>query len=278
MSSIEIVKPVTVDGIEFYISKDGKERGISQVGCSRLCGVPETTMRRVINSLSVRQEEGCDGVIESTEGLEHLQGVNLYLAIRSQHQAKILDSKVVASLVSYYAFKKDLEVAKYSLQKFASIGIDTWIEKITGFNSNDTLTLLKEMNDRMGKLAADLSSLKQMEAETLGYRKATVKMPILEKWMNELSEAEAKKILAPAVELFTIKEVMEVAHPGTTFSSTIHKKLALKVGQTISSLSDKKNLKKDTPNGKGFNMKVNAYTRDQIPLIRLCLQSILSEF
>ena len=74
--------------------------GISQVGCARLCGVPETTMRRVINSLTVRKNDG-------VKSLEHLYGADLYLAMSSDQQAKILDSKVVASLVTYYAFDKN---------------------------------------------------------------------------------------------------------------------------------------------------------------------------
>jgi hypothetical protein len=268
-NAVEIVKPAIQDGIEFYTSADGKLNGVSQIGCARLCGVSETTMRRIINDLGVRQ-------ITPSNRLEHLVGKDCCLALTSPQQAKVLDSKVVASLISYYAIEKRSEVALHSMDKFMSIGIDTWIQKITGYSEpNETLGLLNSINSTMGKLLVKVERLEEIETETIGYRKATVTLPVLQKWMEELSENEKQKLLEPAEELLTIKEAMASLHPGCVFSQTLHKKLALKVGQTITALSDKPNVKKLTPNGKGFNMAVNGYTKAQLPLIKLCLQSIM---
>lgn len=268
---VELVKPVVQDGIEFYTSADGKLNGISQVGCARLCGVSETAIRQWIAGLSVRTKR-------APKNLEHLLGVDCYLKLGSNQQAKVLDSKVVASLVSYYAIEKKSEVAVYSLGKFASIGINTWIQKVTGYlETNESLGLLNSINETMGKLLVKVERLEQIETETLGYRKATVTLPILEKWMLELTETEKQKLLEQSEQLFTIKEAMINLHPGCTFSQTMVKKLALKVGQTIAALSDKPHVKKLTPNGKGFNMSVNAYSKAQLPLIKLCLQSIMGE-
>jgi hypothetical protein len=271
-SKMEIVKPVVENGIEFYCSADGTQRGISQVGCSRLCGVPESSLRLLIQGFVVRSNS-------VPESLEHLVGADLYLAVTSAKQAKVLDSKVVASLVAYYAFDKGNEVAKYSLSKFASMGIDRWIETVTGYTeSSDSIALLNSLNATMGKMMVKLEKLERIEEETLGYRKATVTLPVLEKWMQELTDEAAAKLLAPAEETFTIKEAVNVLFPGTTFSTTMLKKLALKVSQIISGLSDRPNLKKSTPNGKGYSMQVNAYTKEQLPLIKLCLQSIMGEY
>jgi len=270
-NTIEVVKPVIQDGIEFYTSADGKLNGISQIGCARLCGVSETSIRQWIVSLSAR-------VKSTPKSLEHLVGIDCRLALGSNQQAKILDSNVVASLITYYAIEKKSEVALYSLSKFASIGIDTWIQKVTGYSEpNQTLDLLNTINATMGKLLVKVERLEEIETETIGYRKATVTLPLLQKWMLELSDAEKQKLLESSKDLFTIKEAMANLHPGCTFSQTIVRKLALKVGQTITALSDKPNTKKLTPNGKGFNMKVNAYTKAQLPLIKLCLQTIMGE-
>lgn len=271
MSSLEIVTPIIENEIEFYVSADGKKRGISQIGTARLCGVPERTMRRILASFSDRQNQ-------VPKDLEHLRGVNLYLGITSGQQAKVLDSKVVASLVSYYAFQKDMAIAKYSLQKFASIGIDTWIDKVTGcLNSNDSLALLKNINEQMGKLHLDIVDLKKIEEETAGYRRATVKLPILEKWMHELTEETKQKVLAPSEEMFTMKEAIATLFPGTVVSPNHYKKLALKVSQTINSLSGQSTPTKLTPNSKGYSMAVKCYTREQFPLIKLCYVGIISE-
>jgi hypothetical protein len=111
---------------------------------------------------------------------------------------------------------------------------------------------------------------------TAGYRKATVTMPLLEAWMNELTEEAKAKVLAPAEELFTIKEAVAIEFQGSTFSNTVYKKLALKVGQTITALTDAPHKRKLTKNGKGYDQEVNAYTRAQLPLIKLCMMSILA--
>jgi hypothetical protein len=45
------------------------------------------------------------------KSLEHLVGAILYLELGSNQQAKVLDSKVVAFLIAYYAFEKNNETA-----------------------------------------------------------------------------------------------------------------------------------------------------------------------
>lgn len=270
-NQIEIVSPVIRDGVEFYTSNDGKLNGVSQVGTSRLCGVDERAIRRLLVDLSDRTKS-------HHKMLEHLVGVDLYLGITSHQQAKVLDSKVVATLISYYAIEKGSQVAMHSLSKFATIGINTWIQGVTGFTeSNDSMALLNSINLTMGKLLVKVEKLEVIEAETLGYRKATVTLPLLEKWMSELSHLEAQKLLESGEQLFTIKEAVSISYPGCVFDPTILRKLALKVGQTITALSDRPNLKKKTPNSKGYDMTVNAYTSAQLPLIKLCLQTILVE-
>jgi hypothetical protein len=66
-----------------------------------------------------------------------------------------------------------------------------------------------------------------------------------------------------------------VLFPGTSFSSTIHRQVALKCGQIISGLTGDKMPKKVTANGKGYDMEVNSYTSAQLPLIKLVLQTAL---
>jgi hypothetical protein len=269
MSNLEIVKPVVQEGIEFYTSADGLLNGISQAGCARLCGVNEASIRGILGGLSDRGKT-------PTKGLQHLVEANMYLELTSNQQAKVLDSKVVASLVTYYAIEKRLEIATHSLAKFATIGINTWIRGVTGFTDpNNSVALLNSINATMGKMMVKLEKLERIEEETIGYRKATATMPVLEKWMQELSDTEAAKLIAPAEVTYTIKEAVAKLFPTVQFDQTMHRQLALKVGQTINGLTDKPVLKKDTPNSKGYPMTVNAYTPAQLPLIKLCLQTII---
>jgi hypothetical protein len=42
-----LAQPKVTDGIEFYVSTDGKESGMSIAGLARFIGMPETTYRVV---------------------------------------------------------------------------------------------------------------------------------------------------------------------------------------------------------------------------------------
>lgn len=44
----EKVDPTIKDGIEFYVSLDGKQCGMSHHGLARLCGVASSTLREYI--------------------------------------------------------------------------------------------------------------------------------------------------------------------------------------------------------------------------------------
>lgn len=99
------------------------------------------------------------------------------------------------------------------------------------------------------------------------------KNALLENEVEFISIDKKQEPVEPTEELFTIKEALAKLYPGCIFSQTVIRKMALKV----TALSDKPNSKKLTPNGKGFNMTVNAYTKAQLPLIKLCLQTIMGE-
>ena len=73
-NKLELVTPAIENGVEFYSSKITGDRGVSQSGLARLCGVPESTMRRVLEGFIVRS-------FSPSESLNHLIGADLYLAI-----------------------------------------------------------------------------------------------------------------------------------------------------------------------------------------------------
>jgi hypothetical protein len=264
-SKLELVTPTIENGVEFYSSKITGDKGVSQSGLARLCGVNEITIRRILEGLVVRH-------YSPSESLNHLVGADLYLDISSGKQAKIVKSKVAATIISYYGLERKNETATLSLQLFAVIGFDSWIDNITGTKpveeSNDTHELLKQV----------LAEVLQLKETNQKYDRVKTDYPVLELWLKNLNEQEKQNLLAPAEDTevaYTIKEALELLFPGTYFSTTIHKKVALKCGQIISGLTGEKIPKKDTINGRGFNMKVNSYTDCQLPLIKIILQTVL---
>jgi hypothetical protein len=262
------------NGILFYVNQDGSECGISRTGLAKLTGISARSLGRLI---TVMGGGTADTKQEMPVSLIPCREMAVTLRRSSINNADVIPSKMCVAILKYYAFEQKNDVALYSCSKFMDIGIDSWIKDVVGFsNSDKSMALLESINATMGKLMVKVTRLEEIEEETAGYRKATVTMPLLEKWMNELTEEAKAKVLAPAEELFTIKEAVAIEFVGTVFSNTVYKKLALKVGQTIAALTDAPHKRKLTKNGKGYDQEVNAYTRAQLPLIKLCMMSILA--
>jgi hypothetical protein len=262
------------NGITFYVSQDGSECGVSKTGLAKLAGVSHQEMGRLVKRITSSLPDSENKI---PERLIPCQKMAVTRSQSSTHFVDMIPSIHCATILKYFAFDLKNELALYSCEKFMDIGIDSWIKDVVGFsNSDKSIALLENINATMGKLMVKVTRLEEIEEETAGYRKATVTLPLLEKWMNELSEEAKAKVLAPSEELFTIKEAVSIEYPGSTFSNTVYKKLALKVGQTIAALTDAPHKRKLTKNGKGYDQEVNAYTRAQLPLIKLCLMSILA--
>lgn len=53
MSDKIIVQPSVINDVEFYITSDGRDAGVSISGLARLCGVTQQTMsQRIVNPLA----------------------------------------------------------------------------------------------------------------------------------------------------------------------------------------------------------------------------------
>jgi hypothetical protein len=209
--------------------------------------------------------------------LNHLLGADLYCVISSNQQAKVVKSSVAASIISYYAIERKNPTSLLSLQLFAVIGFDSWIDKITG--NEPAQTPLNDSNDTHELLKQVMAEVLQLKEVNQKYSRVKEEYPVLEKWLKNLNEQEKQNLLAPAEdakeEAYTLKEALVILFPGTSFSDTIHRKVALKCGQIVSGLTGDKMPKKVTANGQGYDMKVNSYTPAQLPLIKIILQTIL---
>jgi hypothetical protein len=118
---------VVEDGVEFYTRKSDGASGMSIIGLSRLCKVKDTTISRLLRSIALH--------LVRSERLERFAGQDLYLCINGPRGAKIVRAEVCSAIVRYYAFESDAktEEALYSYEKFADMGMEAWIQKITGW-------------------------------------------------------------------------------------------------------------------------------------------------
>lgn len=131
--SIEIVKPVIAEnGIEFYVSSDGSEVGVSIRGLARLCGTSVSSISEVFGK-------------NPTDSMKTLLGEDYKCsAISGVNNAKIVNSKAATKLIRYYAYdsKFNNDTAKFSLGKFLDIGFNTWVKQVTGFSVADNNHML----------------------------------------------------------------------------------------------------------------------------------------
>lgn len=151
--SIEIVKPSIVNGIEFYVSADGTQSGVSQRGLARLCGVNENSIRNIVN---VPRKD------KPSKALESFVGNVFHCDMTSDQGAKIITTDAATDIIFYYAFESSAtnETAKFSAREFAKKGMHNWIKDITGFavadNNHMLTTTINELYRNMQILTAEM--------------------------------------------------------------------------------------------------------------------------
>jgi hypothetical protein len=118
---------VVEDGVEFYTLKSNGASGMSIIGLSRLCDINDKTMAELLLNIA-------RGLVRSKR-LKRFAGQDLYLGGKAVYGAKIIRAEVCSAIVRYYAFesKAKTETAQYSYDKFADMGMERWIQGVTGW-------------------------------------------------------------------------------------------------------------------------------------------------
>ena len=132
MTNLQIATSTVIDGIEFYISEDGKMSGCSVSGIARMCGVSQQNISRLLRSIA-------DTTKTLPKSLESLRGKALTLQVTTGNRALVIDSEVASVIITHYALnpKTDNKVAKTFLMKFAAQGLHGFIKQVTGYNDLD---------------------------------------------------------------------------------------------------------------------------------------------
>lgn len=117
-------------GIEFYTIALTGQSGMSQSGLAVLAGVDGSTLSRLEDTLLHKAP---------SEFLESFVGQSLTLLIddpkidgKSVGNLKIYKSSYCAAILKHYSSREN-QTALFSLLKFAELGINTWIQRITGW-------------------------------------------------------------------------------------------------------------------------------------------------
>ncbi|VEP18147.1 conserved hypothetical protein [Hyella patelloides LEGE 07179] len=148
------------NGIEFFTVQATGESGISHRGLAILCGVTHWTINELVKNLEAKQAAKR---LKAFIGKDlHLEGVYK----KKGGVVKILRADFCAATVKHYALE-GREIAEQSMDKFMTLGINTWIQSITGWQTQETPPITtEEFNPDTIQLQSDIDSeylLQQIE-------------------------------------------------------------------------------------------------------------------
>lgn len=186
-TSKQITEPLNVNGVEFYISSDGKDTGISQSGLARLCDVPEQTLRALIESIKNRTVT--DPKLATIESYEIYHD-----HLKSKQQAKILKTSFVSKVIWYYAYdaNQTKAIAIQSYDRFVVHGLDRWIQTIAGFDSPEP----EPVNATSKAILDQLKAMQKTLEYTEGFRRAVPDLPGLRMMTDGYKETSQKRLKA----------------------------------------------------------------------------------
>jgi hypothetical protein len=129
---------VVQDGVEFFTITETGESGISESGVARLCNVSQQAISKLLDRLVTTKRP--------PESLKAFAGKDLRLQLKLDKRVgkaytrlAWLSSEAAAAIIEYYAWEspRKTEEALYSYRKFATKGIEAWIQGITGWKNDD---------------------------------------------------------------------------------------------------------------------------------------------
>lgn len=266
--SIEIIKPSIVNGVEFYISTDGTQSGVSISGLARLCGIDEKNIRRVVDKTS-------------SKVLESFTGNIFYPNLSSEKHAKIITTEAATEIVFYYAFdsKATNDMAKFSAREFAKQGMHSWIKKITGFSVADNNHMLTAT---INELYRNMQVLTQEMKEWRTVRKvADDNMEGVNILIEEINNNEEFNQSESDGRTYTVNEWLAEYKGVTSLTTGDAIKIGRSVAQTYKSLRQYKpqqvrRMYRSRRTNSVFQKTTAGYTQEDFPILEVAYNEYLS--
>lgn len=291
--SSENIQPQVIDGIEFYVSNDGAESGMSIRGLAKFVGVSKTTVSNLINKL----EKPADTTESSSpsnlntsnmpEWLEPFVGTEFLL---STNGAKVIPSTLCESIIFYYAYdSKDVSAdvqsqARLAHRKFAQYGLHKFILQASGFVERSDISAMKNLLTEVLGEIKDLKSFKEDGIKFRSIRQSTMQMPGLDEMLDELGSEEYQERLlieqADSKDDEDSDEQLSVAgwlnKKGITLSRHNYLALSKSVAANFKAATRKEPQKKHFRNKDGTTTyNVFVYEPQFFPILQMCLEELL---
>ena len=277
MSNI-IVTPTIVDDIEFYLTNDGKEAGVSIAGLARLVGIPRRTVSYLVNKLD---DPGNFTPPKSLEPLLH----NVFTpATEAINGAKIINSNVVVSIIEYYAYEASAanETAKDSFRKFARLGFIVWVKHITGYVEKPIEPTNSELLAAFQQLVSEVKETKEITREYKQLRNATVTIiPGVDKMLEDYMEMDLQNTLPTVDGKIALFQWVKLNHGCILDNTTMHK-LAHLVSGAYKSATGKEPVKSrvvksidKTTGRKKYQNNTCVYSEEEFPILEMAWNKLM---
>ena len=283
-SQIVEFKKVEQEGIDFYVSNDGKISGMSLRGLSLFIGLGHNTVAKLVNAI----ESGYPQTEISNEdtrfqrlpdSMKSLTGkVYIQCPQKVENNAKILNSDACEAIIFHYAFENEnirphvKSQAIHAYRKFAQRGLHEYIKQISGFIIEDQQDQLMFLMKRV------LGEVENLRAEVKEYRVIRDKASeypgeeyLLNEWAKENDLINQKLFSSEKVSLEAW-----IYSKGVILDRSTKYKLAFLVASTYKSLKKENPTKGHCEVNKKMKYNVSMYTLSDVPILQMCLNKILN--
>jgi hypothetical protein len=128
------------DGVEFFTIEATGESGMSESGLAIICGVSHQAINLFLRN-RVASKTDSNGLQATPRASSRLQAKGLNAQDRSYiSNLSVVRAEVCAEVIEHYAFnsKNKTPEALYAYKKFATKGINGWIQEISNWHGNAT--------------------------------------------------------------------------------------------------------------------------------------------
>lgn len=286
----EIIRPTEIDGIELYVSSDGKHSGMSQTGLAVFIGI----QRYALQQLLIKLDSATDANTDIPETLKPFIHKDSELPIEGYNNARIIPSDLCAAIVEYYAFESTRisnevkQQALFSYRKFAAKGIHDWICESVGLIEENEIApsphLTQQLQEMMQTMILKLDNIERLEQATTKYvairEKTTTYYPGANELLNEL-ETNGDNLLEPAEDGSLSLEGW-LKSKGITLDKSRFYRLAQIAAGTYKSLVKSDPPRRhfsytDTSGQSQRKYNVYVYKPEYFPILQISLNKVLSE-
>lgn len=290
MSNLDF-KTVEKDGVQFYISNDGKTTGMSISGLARCCGVNRGAIQYIlgITTGKTANNQRENGTFENTiETLKPYTGEYFVDFVggdnKVENKANVIKSEVCASLIEYYSFESRAknETALKCYRAFALNGIQGWIKQITGYSEpvkteDDKFEILiKMLTPQIEELKGLKTKMLQLEPIIEEYKTVKDGISVSFKGLETLIDGLKDEYygLDNSTTSYSLTEWLATKHIELDHGGI--RKFGRTVAETFKSctkeLPKKANRKK--ANGK-WSCNVTVYSDSHLPLLDMALDKFI---